>query len=101
MLIIVYTLVQQVDNLWLRPQMLGQRLRLHPAGRFCESGWGLWRLSGVLGALIVVPGIATAKVIGNYIHSKMLGVPPWISSEEAGLAAIHSDEQGEYSTTAQ
>lgn len=96
MLIIVYTLVQQVDNLWLRPQMLGQRLRLHPAVVFV-SLVGALALSGVLGALIVVPGIATAKVIGNYIHSKMLGVPPWISSEEAELAAIHSDEQGEYS----
>lgn len=96
MLIIVYTLVQQVDNLWLRPQMLGQRLRLHPAVVFV-SLVGALALSGVLGALIVVPGIATAKVIGNYIHSKMLGVPPWISFEEAELAAIHSDEQGEYS----
>jgi len=74
MLIIVYTLVQQVDN-YARPQMLGQRLRLHPAVVFV-SLVGALALSGVLGALIVCAGIATAKVIGNYIHSKMLGVHP-------------------------
>ncbi len=76
MLIIVYALIQQVDNLWLRPQLMGQRLRLHPAVVFV-SLIGALALSGVLGAIIVVPGIATAKVIGRYIHSKMLGLPAW------------------------
>jgi len=93
MLIIVYTLVQQVDNLWLRPQLLGHRLRLHP-GVVIVSLLGALALSGVLGALIVVPGIATAKVIGRYIHNKMLGTTPWEPSEEVYLAAKQSNQQG-------
>lgn len=76
MLIIVYALVQQVDNLWLRPQLLGHRLRLHPA--IVVVGLiGALALSGVLGAIIVVPMIASAKVVGTYVHRKLLGLPPW------------------------
>ena len=79
MLILVYALVQQVDNLWLRPQMMGTRLRLHPAVVFVGLV-GALALSGVLGAIIVVPAIATFKVIGRYVHSKMLGIPVWSES---------------------
>jgi predicted PurR-regulated permease PerM len=76
MLIIVYALIQQVDNLWLRPQLLGHQLRLHPGVIFVGL-IGALALSGVLGALLVVPVIASLKVIGHYIRCKLLGLPPW------------------------
>jgi predicted PurR-regulated permease PerM len=34
-------------------------------------------LSGVLGALLIVPLLATCKIIGRYIHALLLGLPPW------------------------
>lgn len=80
-LIIVYALVQQVDNLWLRPQLMGQRLRLHPAVVFVGL-IGALALSGVLGAIVVVPMIASLKVIGRYLHRKILGLPAWEEDEE-------------------
>lgn len=76
MLIIVYALIQQVDNLWLRPQLLGHQLRLHPGVVFVGL-IGALALSGVLGALLVVPLIASFKVVGQYIRCKLLGLPPW------------------------
>lgn len=76
MLVIVYALIQQVDNLWLRPQLLGQRLQLHP-GIIVLGLIGALVLSGVLGAIIVVPMIASMKLLGTYIHRKLLGLPPW------------------------
>jgi predicted PurR-regulated permease PerM len=76
MLIIVYALVQQVDNLWLRPQLLGHQLNLHPGVVFVGL-IGALALSGVFGALVVVPLIASAKVVGHYIRCKMLDLPPW------------------------
>jgi len=76
MLVIVYALVQQVDNLWLRPQLLGHQLRLHPGVVFVGLVGGL-ALSGVLGALVAVPMIASSKVIGHYIRCKLLDQPPW------------------------
>ena len=76
LLLAVYTAVQQVDNLWLRPQFLGRQLNLHPGIVFVGLV-GALVLSGFLGALVVVPLMATAKAIGQYVHYKLLGVPPW------------------------
>lgn len=94
MLIIVYALVQQVDNFWLRPHLLGQRLRLHPA--LVVIGLiGAIALSGLLGALIVVPMIASGKILGHYIHSKLLGLPPWLPEEDLiqePQTAAHTDD---------
>lgn len=83
-LIIVYALVQQVDNLWLRPQLMGQRLRLHPGVVFVGL-IGALALSGFLGALVVVPMIASVKVIGRYLQRKILGLPAWGEVDEPSL----------------
>jgi predicted PurR-regulated permease PerM len=76
LLVIVYALIQQVDNLWLRPQLLGHQLRLHPGVVFVGL-IGALALSGVFGALLVVPVIASFKVIGHYLRCKLLDLPPW------------------------
>jgi predicted PurR-regulated permease PerM len=80
-LVIVYALIQQVDNLWLRPLWMGQRLRLHPGIVFVGLV-GALALSGFLGAIIIVPMMASIKVIGGYVHCKLLGQPPWSEAEE-------------------
>jgi predicted PurR-regulated permease PerM len=89
LLLAVYTAVQQVDNLWLRPQFLGKQLHLHPGVAFAGLVGGL-ALSGFIGALVAVPLIATARVIGRYIHHKLLGIPPWPDSPES--ETIHESD---------
>jgi len=74
--ILVYTGIQQVDNLWLRPQLLGRSLRLHP-GVVLVSLIAALALSGLLGALIIVPLLATVKIIFKYLHAKWLGLSYW------------------------
>lgn len=74
--ILVYTAIQQVDNLWLRPQLLGRTLKLHPGVVFVSLIAAL-ALSGVLAAIIVVPALATLKLAGRYVHAKLLDRPPW------------------------
>jgi len=76
LLIILYALVQQVDNLWLRPKWMGHSLQLHPAV-VMVSLLGALALSGVFGALVVVPVIASLKVLGQYVRCKLLDLPPW------------------------
>jgi len=76
MLVVVYALVQQVDNLWLRPQMLSNHLRLHPGVVFV-SFIGALALGGALAAIIVVPLLASVMVIGRYARLKILKLPPW------------------------
>ena len=48
LLLAVYTAVQQVDNLWLRPQYMGRHLQLHPAIVFISLIAGL-AFGGLLG----------------------------------------------------
>lgn len=75
-MVVIYTLVQQVDNLWLRPQLMGRQLHIHPGIVFVGL-IGALALSGILGALLIVPAIASVKVLGRYIYNKMLGLPAW------------------------
>jgi len=76
LLVLIYTAIQQIDNLWLHPQFLSKQLRMHPGIIFVGLIGGL-ALSGVLGALIVVPVMASMRVIGQYVYRKLLGLPPW------------------------
>ncbi|KAA3656853.1 MAG: AI-2E family transporter [Chloroflexi bacterium] len=87
LLIVVYTAIQQVDNLWLRPRFLGRTLELHP-GVVIVSLIAALALSGVMAALIIVPLFATLKIIGHYIHAKLLGLPPWPDPKGDGLLGI-------------
>ncbi len=65
LLIGVYAAIQQVDNLWLRPQYMGQALQLHP-GLVIVALLAALALTGVLGALIIVPLLASLKAIGQH-----------------------------------
>lgn len=69
LLIIVYSAIQQVDNLWLRPQYMGQALKLHP-GIVIVALLAALALTGVLGALIIVPILASLKIIGQHWHRR-------------------------------
>lgn len=91
LLLAVYTAVQQLDNLWLRPQFLGKQLHLHPGVAFAGLVGGL-ALSGFIGALVAVPLIATARVIGRYIHRKLLGLPPWPDLPEPEPETAHESD---------
>lgn len=66
LLILVYTAIQQVDNLWLRPQYMGQALKLHP-GIALISLLAALALTGVLGAFIIIPVLASCKVIFQFL----------------------------------
>lgn len=89
LLVLLYTAIQQVDNLWLRPQILGRQMRLHPGVVFAAL-IGALMLSGLLGALVIVPLLATVKVVGRYVHRKLLGLPPWPEEVTAAVEAPQS-----------
>lgn len=91
LLLAVYAAVQQLDNLWLRPQFLGKQLHLHPGVAFAGLVGGL-ALSGFVGALVAVPLIATLRVIGRYIHRKLLDLPPWPEEAEEPPAAADAGQ---------
>lgn len=86
LLVAVYAAIQQVDNLWLRPQLMGQALKLHPGVIFVGLIAGL-ALGGVLGALLIVPVLATVKVIGRFAYGRLApAAPPLPENEKPGSA---------------
>jgi putative heme transporter len=87
LVVLLYTAVQQVDNLWLRPWLMGEQLKLHPGIVFAGLT-GALAVSGLLGALLIVPGIATVKVVGEYIHRKLSDQPPWEVEDESSPEAL-------------
>ncbi len=68
--------IQGLENVWLRPRIMGQSLRIHPAIVFIGI-IGALSLAGILAALIVIPVIGSVGVLGRYIYAKILDVDPW------------------------
>jgi predicted PurR-regulated permease PerM len=78
LIVVVYTGIQQIDNLWLRPQYMGQALKLHPGIVFVALIAAL-ALTGILGAIVVIPFIASLKVLAQYAYNKLMGRPAFAS----------------------
>lgn len=95
LLLAVYTAVQQVDNLWLRPQYMGRHLQLHPAIVFISLIAGL-TFGGLLGALVSVPAVASARIVGRYLYVKILALPSETSTQ---LSLVHESSPRNRDTT--
>ncbi|HSO27706.1 MAG TPA: AI-2E family transporter, partial [Anaerolineales bacterium] len=81
--LIVFGAIQTAENVWLRPRIFGQRLRLHPAVVFVAI-IGALALAGVVAALVIVPTISTVEILGRYLYRRILGLPPWMPEESLG-----------------
>ncbi len=72
----LYFLVQQAENIWLRPQIMAHNLRLHPGVVFVGV-LGALAVQGILAALLIVPLMASAAILARYVHAKLIDQPPW------------------------
>lgn len=68
--------VQVVENIWLRPRVMGQTLHIHPAVVFVAI-IGSLALGGVLVALIIIPVLGSVGIMGRYLHAKIMDLEPW------------------------
>jgi len=76
----VFTGIHLFENYWLRPKVLGQGLRLHPAV-ILISVLGALTLGGGLFALLVVPLISSVGVILHYLLHRLSDMDPWEEHE--------------------
>ncbi len=76
LVVVVYSAIQLLENVYLRPRILGVQLRLHPAVVFVAVV-GALAMAGVLTALIIVPLLGSALVIGRYLYCKISDTDPW------------------------
>jgi predicted PurR-regulated permease PerM/phosphoglycolate phosphatase-like HAD superfamily hydrolase len=84
--LIIYAIIAQVENVYLVPQLVGGRLKLHPAVAFVGTVAGAL-VFGVLGVLLATPVIASARVILVYIYRKLLDLEPF-EPERASQSGI-------------
>ncbi|MCA9996581.1 MAG: AI-2E family transporter [Anaerolineales bacterium] len=68
--------IQGFENIWLRPRIMGQTLHIHPAVLFVAV-IGSLALGGVLVALIIIPVLGSAGILGRYLYCKILDLEPW------------------------
>jgi predicted PurR-regulated permease PerM len=72
----IYFIVQQLENNILVPRIIGDSINLHPIVVICAVVIGVSTF-GILGALLAPPVVATFRVVGGYVHSKLLDYPPF------------------------
>lgn len=76
----IYTLLINVKNVWLRPRIMGRSVHMHEGLVFVAIIAAVI-FQGILGALIIVPVMASAVVIGRYLRHRIYGEPPFPPSE--------------------
>jgi len=74
--LIVYLVLINIKNLWLRPFIMGRMVHMHEALVFVAILTATM-LSGMLGALLVVPLLASGIIVVNYLIRRVLGQAPF------------------------
>lgn len=72
----IYFLIQQLENNIVVPRVIGDSVNLHPVIVICGVVVG-FSVGNILGAFLAAPLIASLRVIGSYIHAKLLDYPPF------------------------
>lgn len=73
---IVYFVLINLKNIWLRPVIMGRSVHMNEGLIFVVILVATI-LNGILGALLVVPVLASSVIIFNYMIRKVLGRPPF------------------------
>jgi HAD superfamily hydrolase (TIGR01549 family) len=76
LVVAIYTVIQQTENAYLVPRIMGRRMLLHPVVIFIGVLAG-GILFGALGVLLAAPVIGTLRVLLKYVYSKLLDEDPF------------------------
>lgn len=79
----LYVLIQQAENAYLVPRIMGRRLQLHPVVVFIGLLAG-GTLAGAVGVLLAAPIIATGRVVIGYLYARLLDRDPFPPPREPG-----------------
>jgi predicted PurR-regulated permease PerM len=84
--IAIYFIIQQLENYILVPRIIGRGVNLHPIVVLIGVGIGV-NLFGIMGALFAAPVLASLRVLGAYVHAKLLDYEPF---QDQPLPPVHS-----------
>jgi predicted PurR-regulated permease PerM len=77
----VYLVLINMKNFFLRPYVMGRSVHMNEGVVFIAI-MAATILRGILGALLVVPVLATVAILGEYIRRRVLGLPAFDESKE-------------------
>jgi predicted PurR-regulated permease PerM len=91
--IVVMLVIQQIENSFLVPRIVGEALDLHPilviVGVFMGGS-----LAGIVGAILAAPVLASIKLLGMYAWRKLFDLHPFPEPEEMDDSRITWRERG-------
>ncbi len=85
-LVAVYIVLMTLKNFFLRPIIMGRSVHMHEGIVFIAIIVATV-LEGILGALLVVPMLASAIVIAGYLQRKILGLPAFVDDGDRQFVA--------------
>jgi predicted PurR-regulated permease PerM len=76
LVVIIWTVIQNIQATVVSPRLLGDSLKLHPVVIIIGVLAGA-SLAGALGVILAAPIIASVRVLGQYIYGKLRGTDPF------------------------
>lgn len=74
--LIIYSIIAQIENIYLVPRFVGGQVRLHPAVTFVAIVSGTM-VFGLLGVLLATPIVASARTLLIYVYRKLTDQEPF------------------------
>ncbi len=71
-----YVTIQQVENHFIVPRVIGRRVHLHPVVILSGALAGA-HLAGILGVFLAAPVIASLRILFGYAYAKILDLEPF------------------------
>jgi len=90
----LYVVIQQLENNILVPRIIGRSLNLHPLVVIVGAIAGA-NLAGILGMFLAAPMLASLRIVGNYVHSKLLDLEPFSVQEDIEGPEATQEREGE------
>jgi predicted PurR-regulated permease PerM len=75
----IYFVLIQIKSVWLRPRVMKHFLHMNE-GLIFVAIIGATVAWGILGALVIMPLLATVGVVGRYVRCRLLRLEPWPES---------------------
>jgi predicted PurR-regulated permease PerM len=81
LVLILYSVLTGIKNIWLRPIIIGRHVHLHAGVVFVVVIAALV-FHGALAAFLVVPVLISLFVIGRYLRRRIFGLPPFPEGQD-------------------
>jgi len=76
----IYMLLINIKGIWIRPRIFARSVHMHDGIVFIAIMAAVV-LQGILGALVIVPVLASAGVLGRYIYHQLMGSSSWLPNK--------------------